>query len=112
MRVSINLTVAMWVSLSTPGSGIRLSILGSVPHGLLSDIPRGDTGHVRGDVGSRALPSPQHLLEGKRLCKRNCKEHKPSWPGKNTFCFSAFEWNGKKQILSPDQMGHGVLAHY
>lgn len=77
-----------------------------------SDVPEGDTGHVHGDMGSLALPSPQHLLEGKRLFKSNCKEHKPSEPGKNTFCFSAFEWNGKKQILSPGQMGHGVLAHY
>lgn len=52
-------------------------------------------------------------LGGKRLCKRNCKEYKPSEPSKNTFhFFSLFELNGKKQILSPSQMGHGVLAHY
>lgn len=52
-------------------------------------------------------------LGGKRLCKRNCKEYKPSEPSKNTFYFfSLFELNGKKQILSPSQMGHGVLAHY
>lgn len=59
--------------------------------------------------GTRCPPDP----EGKRLCKRNCKEHKPSEPSKNTFYFfSLFELNGKKQILSPSQMGHGVLAHY
>lgn len=52
-------------------------------------------------------------LGGERLCKRNCKEYKPSEPSKNTFYFfSLFELNGKKQILSPSQMGHGVLAHY
>lgn len=65
-----------------------------------------------------ALPAQEHplarlTLEGERLCKRNCKEYKPSEPSKNTFYFfSLFDLNGKKQILSPSQMGHGVLAHY
>lgn len=77
-----------------------------------------------------------HVREGSAASPARCQSQLgapaacPTWGGKGwaketvkninlqsqvkthfTF-FSLFELNGKKQILSPSQMGHGVLAHY